>query len=225
MVNRKALLAGMASPFLNCLCTMICSSRLLDFKLHSYMNKMSSKAKIYTKTGDKGETGLIGGSRVPKYHARIEACGALDEVNAYAGVILARFPYFPHRDVIEELQQMLFEIGSTVAYPKATSKLPSAKDVKELEQLIDDMTAGMPPLKHFILPGGSELAAQLHLLRTMLRRAERRVVAAFTSEEIPNPEIMRYLNRLSDYLFTLARAINADLKIEDEVWLPQKRSS
>lgn len=176
-------------------------------------------AKVYTKTGDEGQTGLIGGSRVPKNHVRIEACGSLDEANALLGTILAQFPAFKHRPKLEFVQGMLFELGAVVADPQARNPRPQARDVEHLEQLIDELWAPLPPLTSFILPGGTQLAAQLHLLRTVVRQAERRVITVSQHQSIP-PLVLQYLNRLSDYLFTLARAINHGQGVTETKWQP-----
>jgi cob(I)alamin adenosyltransferase len=177
-------------------------------------------AKIYTKTGDTGETGLIGGKRVPKNNIRVEAYGTVDEANALLGVILARFEYFTHADELADVQSMLFEIGAVLADPQARNQHPNETDVKHLEELIDELTEDLPPLTNFILPGGSELSAYLHLARTFVRRAERRVVTVMQFDQVP-VTVMQYLNRLSDYLFTLARKINQERGIKDILW--QKR--
>jgi cob(I)alamin adenosyltransferase len=175
-------------------------------------------AKIYTKTGDSGDTGLIGGSRVPKNHVRVEAYGTLDEANALLGLILSRFTYFTHYDELRQIQHMLFEIGATLADTRArVTRPPLQDDVYHIEKLIDELSVHLPPLTQFILPGGTELASYLHLLRTIIRRAERRIITVQQHQFVP-PETVRYVNRLSDYFFTLARAINHEHGVADQIW-------
>lgn len=189
-------------------------------------------AKIYTKTGDAGETGLIGGARVPKNHVRVEAYGTVDEANAALGIILATWDYFTHREELEAMQHMLFEVGAalategvrhpTVQAVKVSDTLrptlrPNDQDITHLENLIDELSATLPPQTKFILPGGSQLAAHLHVARTALRRAERRVVTVSQHQPVL-PTIIKYLNRASDYLHVLARAINQERGVADIPW-------
>lgn len=174
-------------------------------------------AKIYTKTGDRGETGLLGGKRVPKNHVRVEAYGTVDEANALLGVILAGPDNFPHRSELEQVQGMLFEIGAILADPQVHHHRPNESDVTHLEQLIDVLSLRLVPQTSFILPGGTPLAATLHFLRTIVRRAERRVVTVSQGEEVP-PAVAQYLNRLSDYLHTLARYCNFTEGVPDRPW-------
>lgn len=180
-------------------------------------------AKIYTKTGDLGETGLIGGKRVPKNHVRCEAYGTVDEANALIGLILSAVHDSLHRQQLEKIQGMLFEVGAVLADPQARHTRPDDGDVKELELLIDDLSSKLPALTSFVLPGGTTIAAQLHLARTVVRRAERRVVTVSQGEPVPSV-IMRYLNRLSDYLFTLARAVNHDVGVQEKLWQSLEKS-
>lgn len=181
---------------------------------------------IYTKTGDAGETGLLGGSRVPKNHVRIEAIGAVDEANAVLGIILARIDDFMHREQLEKVQGMLFEIGALLADPdahqvdgQARHSRPNEGDVTELELLIDALTDTLPPQTHFILPGGTSLAATVHFARTVVRQAERRATTVSQHGVVP-PAVLKYLNRLSDYLHVLARAINQEHRVVEKVWHP-----
>lgn len=178
-------------------------------------------AKIYTKTGDAGETGLIGGARVPKNHVRVEAYGTVDEANAALGVILANWDYFTHREELEAMQPMLFEIGASLANPAPSPASggvrPTSQNISHLERLIDELAATLPPQTQFILPGGSKLAAHLHLARTFLRRAERRVITVSQHQPLPS-NIITYLNRASDYLHILARVINQERGIPDIPW-------
>ena len=184
-------------------------------------------AKIYTKTGDAGQTGLIGGKRVPKNNIRVEAYGTVDEANALLGVLLARYPFFPHREELEQMQHMLFEVGAILANPTSRSELrgarPSDADVKHLEELIDELDRDLVPQTQFILPGGSELAGWLHVVRTTVRRAERRVTTVMQHGEVPFI-VVKYLNRLSDYLFTLARAVNKEFGVNDIPWQKKEQS-
>jgi cob(I)alamin adenosyltransferase len=181
--------------------------------------------KIYTKTGDGGETGLFGGERVSKDHRRVAAYGEVDEVNAAVGFALAQEPAAFARGRLQSIQRDLFTIGAELATPdpaklaKALRDRPAigGRQTATLEAAIDQHESGLPPLKQFILPGGSPKAAALHLARTVCRRAERAVVA-LSAEAKVRPEILTYLNRLSDLLFVLARAANAAAGVPDEQW-------
>ncbi|MBI1901945.1 MAG: cob(I)yrinic acid a,c-diamide adenosyltransferase [Planctomycetia bacterium] len=178
--------------------------------------------KIYTKTGDAGETGLFGGPRVAKDHVRIEAYGTVDELNAVIG--WARTAPLP-ADVdalLARVQNELFEVGAELATPDATEKKTATigeRHIAVLEQSIDKMEETLAPLKQFILPGGSNAAARLHLARTVCRRAERRVVTLMqTPGESVSQSIVIYLNRLSDLLFVAARFTNAAARVPDTLW-------
>lgn len=164
---------------------------------------------IVTKTGDDGETGLVGGDRVPKSDIRLHACGTVDELNAFLGAVLAgEVP--PHvRAHLERLQHLLFHLGTDVATPMAVKnpKRVEAAHTKEVEEWIRALENTLPPLDHFILPGGCRAAAQLHVARTVCRRAERWAVALSEFEDV-NREALVFLNRLSDYLFLAARETN-----------------
>lgn len=180
--------------------------------------------KIYTKTGDDGTTGLIGGSRVAKSDPRIDCYGTVDELNAVIG--LAAVASGP--ELLEQLrpiQAELFVIGSHLATPEGSrhaAALPALAEesIRRLEAQIDAAEAALPPLRTFILPGGSELAARLHLARTVCRRAERAVVG-FAAGHPLQGAIVEYLNRLSDWLFVQARAANQSAGVEDVPWAPQ----
>ncbi|MBM3470828.1 MAG: cob(I)yrinic acid a,c-diamide adenosyltransferase [Armatimonadetes bacterium] len=178
--------------------------------------------RIYTRTGDRGETGLIGGSRVPKDDLRVEAYGALDEACSALG-LLAVHVDAGLAEVIQGFQRTLFEVGSEMATPKPAAPGPGAVPglgavaVLALEALIDGWEAEIPPQHAFILPGGSAPAAICHLARALVRRAERRAVTLARSAEV-NPEILRYLNRLSDCLFVLARLLNHRRGVPDLPW-------
>lgn len=187
--------------------------------------------RIYTRTGDRGETGLIGGKRVSKAHPRIEAYGTVDELNCLLGVVLAAAQERPLPQPLEDalsyslprIQADLFLIGALLADPGGKGNLSVERlQVKPLEQMIDRWEEELTPLRSFILPGGSLIAAYLHLARTVCRRAERAVVALREGGEEVAEQIIVYLNRLSDLLFVLARFANHQLNIEDQPWLPQK---
>jgi len=182
-----------------------------------------SAMKIYTKTGDDGSTGLVGGSRVSKGDPQIECYGTVDELNAAIGLAAVVVAGAELLKELRRIQADLFTIGSHLATPPDSptrASLPKLEGsmVDRLEQRIDATTAQLPPLKHFILPGGSELAARLHLARTICRRAERLVVAMpYSSYALPI--VVTYLNRLSDWLFTEARLANQAAGVADVIWL------
>lgn len=180
-------------------------------------------SKIYTKTGDKGMTALFGGTRVLKNSTRVEAYGTVDELNSMLGVILSLLPE-KGRDVGNELTQIqheLFAIGANLADPKSIEIAYLDRRVGEIEGYIDTLTKELSPLTHFILPGGGESGAALHLARTIARRCERRVVELGEKEEI-HQNIKRYFNRLSDLLFTMARYINMLENKEETTWTSEK---
>lgn len=166
--------------------------------------------KIYTRTGDKGETSLLGGTRSPKSHPRIDALGTLDELNSAIGVAVAFLSEKKHASLKKKLiniQKDLIKISSVLASPAFQKVEGLDKRVAEFEKLIDSLSSQMPPLKSFILPGGGKSGALLHLSRAIARRAERKAVTLFDKEGIDN-NILIYLNRLSDLLFTMARVAN-----------------
>jgi cob(I)alamin adenosyltransferase len=178
--------------------------------------------KIYTRTGDTGETGLIDGSRVPKDHVRVAACGEVDELNASLGV--ARAHAQPElAALIDTVQRDLFSVGAQLGDPTArvgaskTKAAMSPEHVRRLEEAIDVRQAQLPPLRTFLLPGGSPLGSLLHLARTVCRRAERSVVTLARSEEV-DPSVEAYLNRLSDLLFVLARDENLSRNQPEHPW-------
>jgi len=182
--------------------------------------------KIYTKTGDEGETGLVGGERVAKSHQRVDAYGHVDELNAALGLALALEPAGFERDLLESIQRDLFAIGAELATPDPGRVETALRDrprigearVRALESAIDRHESDLPPLKQFILPGGAPKAAALHLARTVCRRAERAVVALRQGKHAVAPPVAVYLNRLSDLLFVLARAANAAAGVRDAQW-------
>jgi cob(I)alamin adenosyltransferase len=180
--------------------------------------------KIYTKTGDDGTTSLFSGGRVSKTHLRVEAYGTVDELNSILGVARAHQPNSQTDAWLAQIQRQLFNLGADLATPLDAKSdwvvRMDAETVLWLENGIDEMTAELPELKHFILPGGSAAAAQLHVARTVCRRAERLIVGLQTQEPIGD-HVLNYLNRLSDFLFTLARWENMQAGIPEDKWLGQ----
>lgn len=177
-------------------------------------------SKIYTRTGDDGSTGLGDGARVPKDHARIEAGGTVDELNSVLGLLLARELPPEVRTPLTAIQHALFDAGGELSVPGRC--VIEATQTVRLEELLDKLNAGLPPLAEFVLPGGVEAAALCHIARTVCRRAERRVVTLARGDKI-NPETLKYLNRLSDLLFVTARYLNARAGTPDVLWQPGKR--
>ncbi|MEZ5056807.1 MAG: cob(I)yrinic acid a,c-diamide adenosyltransferase [Saprospiraceae bacterium] len=176
--------------------------------------------KIYTKTGDKGETSLFGGKRLPKYHVRIESYGTVDELNSHIGLVRDSIQDKSTRVLLKEIQDRLFTIGSNLASdPAKNMKIPDLTnaDIEMLEKQMDLMEKDLPVLKNFILPGGHPTVSFCHIARCVCRRAERMVVALSEEEQV-EPIIMTYLNRLSDYLFMLSRKIALDLGVEEVTW-------
>jgi cob(I)alamin adenosyltransferase len=180
--------------------------------------------KIYTKTGDEGDTGLFGGGRVPKDHPRVEAYGEVDELNSAIGVARAAAPVALFDELLESIQRDLFAIGGQLASPdpekvrKALEKAGLAEErVAVMERAIDEADRELPPLTAFVLPAGSAKAAALHLARTVCRRAERSVVGLSRDTAVP-PLFVVYLNRLSDLLFTLARLANHREGVQETKW-------
>lgn len=176
--------------------------------------------KIYTKTGDAGETGLFAGARVLKDDRRIEAYGTVDELNAALG--LARCESLPPEieQTLQRVQSELFSVGAELATPdpeRRGTALTSAAMIAALERAIDNLDAGLPPLKHFILPAGTRGAALVHVARGVCRRAERRVVTLTQSATI-SPLVVQYLNRLGDYLFVAARFVNQEAHQAETIW-------
>lgn len=188
--------------------------------------------KIYTKTGDKGKTSLFGGTRVPKYHLRIEAYGTVDELNSYIGLIRDQKMDSHTTEILLKIQNELFTLGSMLATPPEKEILKSGKErlnipkiteesIELLENEIDKMNESLPPMSHFILPGGHTTVSFCHITRCICRRAER--ITTLLSDESPiNPNILVYLNRLSDYLFVLARKLTIDNEAQEIPWIPEK---
>lgn len=180
--------------------------------------------KIYTKTGDKGLTSLIGGTRVPKHHLRIEAYGTVDELNSYIGLISDQAIGGHHQALLKEIQDRLFTIGSSLAADPERSKMKipdlHASDIELLEKEMDAMNEVLPDLKHFILPGGSTTASYCHIARCVCRRAERLAVH-LAEDSFVEEKVTMYLNRLSDYLFVLARKLTQDTQGQENNWIPR----
>lgn len=188
--------------------------------------------KIYTKTGDKGQTALYGGTRVSKASARVESYGNIDELNSFIGVAKSQIENGNILNQLKKIQFDLFTVGSESATPvdklmlaNGKSRLPliiSDTEIKELERWMDEMEPHLEPLQYFILPGGGKSATALHVARTVCRRAERSLVFLNETEEV-RPELIKYLNRLSDYLFVLARYVSQLHNEPEEYWNPNER--
>lgn len=177
-------------------------------------------SKIYTRTGDQGTTGLSDGTRVSKASLRVESYGTVDELNSIVGLLLTKPLPADLVDTFTQIQHDLFDLGGELSFPSRVAMQDVYVDW--LEQQLDRMNETLPPLKEFILPGGSESAAVCHLARTVCRRAERLAVALANEESI-NPVATKYLNRLSDLLFVAARYINKSLDEPDVLWQPGRR--
>ncbi|KJS06589.1 MAG: cob(I)yrinic acid a c-diamide adenosyltransferase [Flavobacteriales bacterium BRH_c54] len=180
--------------------------------------------KIYTKTGDRGETSLFGGERVPKYHYRIEAYGTVDELNSTIGLIRDQVIDEATFNILLEVQDRLFTLGSNLATDPSNKKVKTPQlnksDIELLEKEIDKMNETLPEMRSFVLPGGHPTVSYCHIARCVCRRAERLVV--FLSEKEPiNEDIIIYLNRLSDYLFVLSRKFTQDFKAKEIPWKPR----
>lgn len=178
--------------------------------------------RIYTRTGDDGTTGLADGRRVPKEDMRIEAIGAVDELNSALGVLLAETLPEEIRDALTRVQHELFDLGGELSVP--SHEVMTEAHVADLEERIEHFNAELAPLREFILPGGTRTAALAHLARSVCRRAERRVVALSRHEVVPRVVLM-YVNRLSDLLFVLARALNRCAGVEDVLWRSRRGST
>ena len=182
--------------------------------------------KIYTKTGDKGNTSLIGGTKVPKSHLRIEAYGTVDELNSYIGLCRDLLEDTQSRELLQEVQDRLFTIGSSLAcdpVKEPKMRMPDLKesDVTLLEKEMDRMDGVLPAMKHFVLPGGHATLSQLHIARCVCRRAERCCVRLELDSMEVDPIVLKYLNRLSDYLFVLSRYTGKLLGAEEIPWRPR----
>ena len=188
--------------------------------------------KIYTKTGDKGTTSLFGGTRVPKHHIRIECYGTVDELNSYIGLIKDQEIDSNSKEMLLQIQDRLFTLGAILATDPEKFLLKSgkerlsipkivSKDIKLLETEFDNMNASLPEMTNFILPGGHTTVSYCHITRCICRRAER-LTTLLNVEEPVNEAVLKYLNRLSDYLFVLARKLTKDLQVEEIRWKPKK---
>lgn len=182
--------------------------------------------KIYTKTGDLGKTSLIGGTKVPKSHIRIETYGTVDELNSHVGLLIDQLQDVPTIKMLKEVQDRLFTIGSSLACDpdrEPKMKLPDLKeeDIVRLETEMDQMNEVLPIMKNFILPGGAMAVSQAHICRCVCRRAERICVDMMEKEMFIDPTVIKYLNRLSDYLFVTARYIAHLLGVEEVAWRPR----
>jgi cob(I)alamin adenosyltransferase len=180
--------------------------------------------KIYTKTGDKGQTSLLGGTRVAKHHIRIEAYGTVDELNSHIGLIRDQPIDLSTINLLIEIQDRLFTIGSILASDpeKSKVKIPemNEEDVETLEKAIDQMNDLLPPMRSFVLPGGHTTVSYCHIARCVCRRAERNVIHLLEQSLVPEI-IIKYLNRLSDYLFVLSRKLSAELNAQEIPWKPR----
>ncbi|MEN9302587.1 MAG: hypothetical protein RL264_1016 [Bacteroidota bacterium] len=180
--------------------------------------------KIYTKKGDTGTTGLIGGTRIPKHHLRIESYGTVDELNSYIGVVRDHEVSESTRNQLIEIQDRLFTIGSSLAADpeKSKMKIPDLKetDVELLEAWMDEMDASLPEMRFFVLPGGHKAVSFCHVTRCVCRRAERLAVH-LSEDDFVEPLVLKYLNRLSDYLFVLSRKLTQELNAEEQPWHPR----
>lgn len=181
--------------------------------------------KIYTKTGDQGTSGLLSGTRVPKHHLRLESYGTVDELNSWLGLCRDLIANHAQASFLMHVQDRLFTIGSHLAVEPGKANFPMPEiaetDVEAIEKQIDSMNEELPPLRNFLLPGGHVAVSNIHIARTVCRRAERIVSHLAETTEVDGV-ILRYLNRLSDYLFVLSRLISKDKSAIETPWLPRK---
>lgn len=189
--------------------------------------------KIYTKTGDSGTTGLFGGTRVPKHHIRIQSYGTLDELNSWIGLLRDQEIAAGHKEQLLRIQDRLFTAGATLAVDPEKERLKNGSDrlqipriapgdVEALEAAIDQLDESLPAMTHFILPGGHPVVSSCHIARTVCRRAERMTTLLDEQSSVP-AEILAYLNRLSDYLFVLARKLSFELGADEIKWIPERK--
>ncbi len=189
--------------------------------------------KIYTKTGDKGKTSLFGGTRVPKHHIRIDSYGSVDELNSWIGLIADQVISKNIKKELHAIQKKLFIVGAILATDPKKAILKNGQerlniqkisglDVEFLEQAMDKMDESLPEMTHFILPGGHTTVSYCHIARTVCRRAERKTTILYENEPFEET-VLTFLNRLSDYLFVLARKLSMELKVEEIKWIPEKR--
>lgn len=184
-----------------------------------------SKSVVYTKTGDRGKTSLIGGTRVSKNDARLEAYGTMDELNSFIGMIRSYKIDKESEDQLIDIQKRLFEIGAYLATDINVADLRDKlkydeKAIEAMEKAMDKMEADLPPMKYFLLPGGNPVVSYCHISRTVCRRAERRILTMVQDTEI-NSWVLRYVNRLSDYLFVLSRHLSKHLGTNEIPWVPE----
>lgn len=183
--------------------------------------------KIYTKTGDKGTTSLLGGTRVSKGHERIEAYGTIDELNSWVGMLKDQEVNQKRAPLLKSVQDLLFTIGATLATEPDNTKVKRPdvlpEDITVLEEAMDAMDAELPALKNFVLPGGHPSVSVAHLARTVCRRAEREVIRLNEHNEV-DALVIQYLNRLSDYFFVLGRMMTQELGVVEVVWAPRKQA-
>ncbi|MBC31319.1 MAG: ATP:cob(I)alamin adenosyltransferase [Muricauda sp.] len=182
--------------------------------------------KIYTKTGDKAQTSLFGGTRVSKHHIRIESYGNIDELNSWLGLLRDQEIDSHSKEVLMAIQDKLFTVGAILATESKKDnrlKIPriDSADIEYLEHEIDDMNASLPEMTHFILPGGHTTVSYCHIARTVCRRAER-VISLLHENEPVSKELLMYINRLSDFLFVLARKLSSQLQADEVKWIPKK---
>ena len=192
----------------------------------------SFSMKIYTKTGDQGSTALYGGTRVPKYHIRIESYGSVDELNSYLGLVRDSVLDHKIKELLTHIQERLFTLGAILATDPEKQKLKNGKerlnipkideeDIQFLENKIDLMNENLSPMTHFILPGGHPTVSHCHIARCICRRAERLTTLLNEKEPINSP-VLKYLNRLSDFLFVMARKLSYDMEVDELKWVPKK---
>ncbi|NDV57512.1 cob(I)yrinic acid a,c-diamide adenosyltransferase [Bacteroides sp. 519] len=180
------------------------------------------KSQVYTKSGDKGKTSLIGGTRVSKTHVRLEAYGTVDELNAHLGLLITHLKEEHDRKFLLKVQNLLFVVGSNLATDQEKTSLKSASiiteaHIQEVETEIDVIDHSLPPLQAFVIPGGSQGASVCHICRTVCRRTERRILSLAETHTV-SAEVIAYINRLSDYLFVLSRKMNIEDKIDEIFW-------
>ncbi|MFI2744305.1 cob(I)yrinic acid a,c-diamide adenosyltransferase [Zhouia sp. PK063] len=189
--------------------------------------------KIYTKTGDNGTTALFGGTRVPKHHIRIESYGTVDELNSWIGLIRDQEIDTHFKTILNQIQNKLFTLGAILATAPDKALLKNGKarlnipkitenDIAVLENEMDEMNTHLPEMTHFVLPGGHTTVSYCHIARTICRRAERISTHLYDNEPF-DKEVLQYLNRLSDYLFVLARKLTHDLHVDEIKWIPEKK--
>jgi len=181
--------------------------------------------KVYTRTGDAGQTSLVGGTRVPKTHPRLEAYGTIDELNSHVGLLRGLLHDSPHEVLLKDIQTELFVLGSNLATDTAKQTLRASsvvgrEKVEQLEHEIDKLDAALPAQRYFTLPGGCIAAAEAHICRTVCRRAERRILVLVEAGADIDGQLLAYMNRLSDYFYMLARTLNQESNCQENYWKP-----